>query len=267
MKVFIITMDDPVHTVPFIKNIIEVRQNWIVGVAIVRGDRLRIRKSQSKFGYLLALLLIMGPYHFLRNIFITLCYKLLKAISPYSSKAKQRSLKGWIETKGIPVLNIDSANDKTFLGYLRTLKPDVIINQSQSILKSELLSIPTIGVINRHNALLPKNRGRLTPFWVLYRQEKNTGVSIHFVTEKLDAGAIIVQKQFPVMPSYSFNRLVEINYSFAAQAMIEALDLLASGNTVLIPNNDDEATYNSTPTFKEALKFRLTKIKLAFTTR
>jgi len=58
------------------------------------------------------------------------------------------------------------------------------------------LNIPKIGVLNRHNALLPKNRGRLTPFWVLYKGETETGVSIHFVTEDLDAGDIIVQKKF-----------------------------------------------------------------------
>lgn len=70
---------------------------------------------------------------------------------------------------------------------------DLIINQNQNILKKELLSIPKIGVINRHNALLPKNMGRLTPFWVLYKGEKVSGVSIHFVTEELNAGDIIVQ--------------------------------------------------------------------------
>jgi methionyl-tRNA formyltransferase len=54
-----------------------------------------------------------------------------------------------------------------------------------------LLSIKAralIGVINRHNALLPKNRGRLTPFWVLYKGEKETGVSIHFIDEGIDSG-------------------------------------------------------------------------------
>ena len=262
MKVFIITMDDPVQTVPFIKKVIEARKSLIAGVAIARGDRLTIRKNQSRLEYLVSLLLIMGFSHFVKNSFITLRYKVLKKLASYSQKANRMTLKGWLETQKIPVMQITSANNKEFLAYLQNLNIAVIINQSQSILKDALLKTPAIGVINRHNALLPKNRGRLTPFWVLYKGEKETGVSIHFVTGKLDAGDIIVQKRFPVLPSDSFNKLVEKNYSLAPEAMIEALDLLASGSTGFLPNNDAEATYNSTPRLKEAIKFRWQRIMM-----
>src|SRR6056297_3998910 len=61
----------------------------------------------------------------------------------------------------------------------------------------------------RSGDLLPKNRGRLTPFWVLYKGEKETGVSIHFVTEGIDAGEIIVQKKFPITSKDTFNTIVK----------------------------------------------------------
>lgn len=264
MKVFIITMDDPVHTVPFIKKVIEARKGWIAGVAIARGNRLTIRKNQSKTGYLLSLLLIMGVFHFVKNSLITLRYKLLKKLAPYSNKISIMTLKGWVGSQGIHVMEINSANDKILLNTLSELSVDVIINQSQSIIKSELLAIPSIGIINRHNALLPKNRGRLTPFWVLYKGEKETGVSIHFVTDKLDAGDIIVQKRFEVSASDSFNKLVKKNYTIAPNAMIEALDLLASGEYSVIPNDDQAATYNSTPRLHEAFKYRLNRLRRFF---
>ena len=92
--------------------------------------------------------------------------------------------------EGIKTFEIENPNSKKFLNEPRKLDPDIIINQSQSIIKEGLLQVPKIGVINRHNALLPKNRGRLTPFWVLYKGEKETGVSIHFVDEK---GAIMAR--------------------------------------------------------------------------
>lgn len=101
---------------------------------------------------------------------------------------------------------------------------DVIINQSQNILKDEILSIPRIGVINRHNSLLPKNRGRLTPFWVLYKGKKETGISIHFVTKQLDAGDITVQKRFPNEKKDNFNTIVKKNYELAPIDMLVALD-------------------------------------------
>lgn len=260
MRVYVITMDDPVQTVPFIKKIIEAKKAWIIGVAIAKGNRLTIRKGQSKAEYLVSLLLIMGPFHFAMNGLVTVSYKLMKLVSRYSHWARRQTLTGWLETHDIPVQHIHSANDADFLAFLKRLNPDLIINQSQAILKTELLSIPKMGVINRHNALLPRNRGRMTPFWVLYKGENETGVSIHFVTEKLDDGPIIVQKSFPVEPKDTFNSLVRKNYDLAPAAMIEALDKLASGFTQLIPNNKAEATYNGTPGLNEAIKFRIRRL-------
>lgn len=128
-------------------------------------------------------------------------------------------------------------------------------------MKKELLSIPKIGVLNRHNAILPKNRGRLTPFWVIYQQELETGVSIHFVEETLDSGNIVVQKKYKVLKNDTFNSLVKKNYKIASDAMIEALKILDSENYKPIPNNDDEASYNSTPSLKEAFRYRLMILK------
>ena len=90
-----------------------------------------------------------------------------------------------------------------------------------------------------------------------YKKEKETGVSIHFVTEELDAGDIIIQKRFPIEKGDNFNRIVKKNYQLAPIAMLEALDKLERGERSFIENNDDLATYNTVPTFKEALRYRI----------
>ena len=122
--------------------------------------------------------------------------------------------------------------------------------------KRKLLEIPLIGIINRHNALLPKNRGRLTPFWVLYREEEETGVSIHFIDEGIDSGDIIVQKKFPVSKTETFDTLVKKNYQVAYVAMLEAIKKLDNNERDFLPNDDKFATYNTTPSLKDAYKFR-----------
>ena len=45
-----------------------------------------------------------------------------------------------------------------------------------------------------------QKRGRLTPFWVLFKKEKYSGVSIHFVNEEIDSGPIIVQEKYKLNP-------------------------------------------------------------------
>lgn len=250
-------MDDPVQTKSFISKIIEAKKDEIVGLAISKGDRLTIQKNKSKYEYVLSLLLIMGFYSFIKNSFITITHKLKKKLNSILPElVSDPTVKRVAVENGIKTWEIKTPNNKKFLDEIRELEIDVIINQSQNILKSELLSIPKIGVINRHNALLPKNRGRLTPFWVLFKGEKETGVSIHFVTEELDAGDIIVQKKFAVEKNDNFNTIVKKNYELAPKAMLEALDKLEKGETTFKENDDSLASYNTTPTLKEAWEYR-----------
>jgi methionyl-tRNA formyltransferase len=259
MRIFIITMDDPVQTKDFIRKIIDTRTDEIVGLAIPNGDRLTLSKGKSKYEYVISLFLIMGPWHFFKNAWVSVLHKTKKKLHSFKL-SQDPTIKGYASKKGIPVFRIKTPNNKEFRQQLRDLKPDIIINQSQSIIKKELLEIPTIGVLNRHNALLPKNRGRLTPFWVLFKGEKETGVSIHFVVEALDAGEIIVQEKYSVSRKDTFNSLVKKNYEIAPKAMLKAIDLLENGFKDFLPNADNDATYNTTPTLKEAWEYRKKRI-------
>ena len=257
MKIVILAMDDPLYTNKFIKQIIDARLEDIIGFAYVsKGDRLTIGKDKSKAAYLFSLLLIMGLYHFTKNSLITVLHKVRLKLSNKISFISSPLVIDYARKRGIQTFETRNPNNKKFLTILRELKPDVIINQSQSIIKEGLLNIPKIGVINRHNALLPKNRGRLSPFWVLYKGEKETGVSIHFVDEGIDSGEIIVQKKYKVSDNDTFNSLVKRNYEIAGKAMLEALDKLESGDYSLIPNDDEYATYNATPDIKHAWEYR-----------
>ena len=226
-------MDDPIQTYDFIKNIIDERGTDIVGLAIPNGNRLTLSKGKSKFKYIFSLFLILGPYYFVKNSYIAIKHKILKKISKFGF-IKDPTIIGYANDKGIETKIIKSPNNKIFRDYLTSLDLDIIINQSQSFIKKELLQIPKIGVLNRHNALLPKNRGRLTPFWVIFNKESKTGVSIHFVEESLDSGDIIVQKEYEVSKKDTFNTLVIKNYELASKAMIEALEILEQKEYSLI---------------------------------
>lgn len=261
MKIFIIAMEDPVYTLPFLREIIAERQQDILGVAVSKGGRLALPKKRSRFVYLLSLLVIMGIVHFIKFSCITLHFKLRKKLAPHLTFIDDPSLLHFARQKGINTFTVDNPNRAEFVRQLEELNPDVIINQSQSIIKRRLLKVAGIGMINRHNALLPKNRGRLAPFWALYKNEKETGVSIHFVREGIDSGDIIVQERFPIEKNDNFNSIVRKNYTVAPRAMLKALALLEKGQYELIKNDDALSTYNSVPTLKEALKYRWARMK------
>ena len=199
----------------------------------------------------------MGFYHFCKYAWITLLFKIKKHLSKLFSFIEDPSILYYAAQQGISTYNIINPNNNKFLAELSKLNIDLIINQSQNIIKKELLNIPKLGIINRHNALLPKNRGRLTPFWVLYNGDHETGVSIHFINEGIDSGDIIVQEKFPVCKKDNFNSIVKKNYEIVPKAMIKAIELLEKNVYQLLPNDDKKATYNSLPTLKQALKFRI----------
>ncbi|MFX1588006.1 MAG: methionyl-tRNA formyltransferase [Promethearchaeota archaeon] len=264
MRIFICTMEDPVYTNPFIKEILVKRKKDIIGLAVSKGSRFTLGKKRSKILYLFSLFLIMGLYHFIKYSSIIIFFKFKILLAETFCKIHSPSIITFADNLKIPVYRVSTVNNKQFLKELREIKPDLIINQTQNILTKDFLSIPPLGVINRHNSLLPKDRGRLSPFWVLYKKEKETGVSIHFVSEGIDQGDIIIQEKFEITKQDNFNTLVKKNYKIAPSLMIKALDLLASGRYQVIKNDDVEASYNSIPTLGEALRYRLNRMGIYF---
>ena len=66
------------------------------------------------------------------------------------------------------------------------------------ILSGNFIKIFKGKILNIHPSLLPKYKGLDTHKRVLVNKEKYTGCTVHFVSWKLDAGKIIVQKRIKV---------------------------------------------------------------------
>ncbi len=81
---------------------------------------------------------------------------------------------------------------------IKDAKPDLIIVVSWSqIIPKEILDIaPTIGI---HYSLLPERRGGAPIAWALIDGLKESGITLFYYTEKIDAGDIIAQKRFAIL--------------------------------------------------------------------
>jgi len=97
---------------------------------------------------------------------------------------------------GIPVYTPDSVNDEKWIGVIRDIHPDVIFSfYYRRMIPGAILDIQRIGAFNLHGSLLPRYRGRCPVNWVLIAGEERTGVTLHFMVEKPDAGDIVAQKE------------------------------------------------------------------------
>lgn len=128
------------------------------------------------------------------------------------------------EANNIKVLTPANPNLPDFWPEVQKLKPDLFVVVSYGlILCGELLRIPKHGGINLHPSLLPKYRGAAPIQWTLIRGETITGVSIILMNEKMDAGGIIIQKEFPVLPDDNYDSLSKRLSEVGATIILEAI--------------------------------------------
>lgn len=77
--------------------------------------------------------------------------------------------------------------------------PDLIwVNSYSMIVRADILSVPHLGGINIHGALLPQYRGCNPTQWAILNNEIETGVTLHEMSVGIDEGHIIAQKTVPL---------------------------------------------------------------------
>ncbi len=82
--------------------------------------------------------------------------------------------------------------DGTALELVKTLAPELIVVVAYGrILPPDILAVPPLGCVNVHASLLPKYRGAAPINWAMLNGDAETGVSIMYMAEELDAGDVI----------------------------------------------------------------------------
>ena len=93
-----------------------------------------------------------------------------------------------------------SANSDEYKKELIRLNPDiVIVGNWNEKLKKSIIDIPKIATINVHPSLLPKYRGPNPYIQTILHGEKQSGVTFHIMTEKIDAGPILAQQRLDII--------------------------------------------------------------------
>ncbi|PIC87580.1 methionyl-tRNA formyltransferase [Sporosarcina sp. P20a] len=100
---------------------------------------------------------------------------------------------------GLPVIQPEKLKGSVELQEILELQPDLIVTAAfGQLLPNELLEAPKLGCINVHASLLPNYRGGAPIHQAVMDGKKETGVTIMYMAEKLDAGDIISQVTTPI---------------------------------------------------------------------
>lgn len=112
-----------------------------------------------------------------------------------------RSVAGLAKKYGIPVHTPETVNTPDWIARIRSWGPDLIFSfYYRNMISEEILGMPRLGAFNMHGSLLPKYRGRAPINWAILRGEKETGVTLHHMVKRADAGDIVDQERVPISP-------------------------------------------------------------------
>ena len=152
-------------------------------------------------------------------------------------------VKQFVTGCGVLVLTPEKCGAPEFITQLAALRPDLIVVATYGqFLPRTLLDLPPHGVINVHPSLLPKYRGAAPIQWAIANGETETGVSIIYLTEKMDAGDILVQECLPIAPDDTAAILSPRLATLGAELLLRVIGDIRAGVVKRRPQNDALAT-------------------------
>lgn len=148
----------------------------------------------------------------------------------------------------------DGINSAKNVNLIKSKNYDIIFSiLGSEIFDTSLIQCANVAFLNLHCSLLPRHRGMMPSFWSMFHGDATIGVTVFRVSEGIDQGEIIVQKEI----HNRFKRqadLIRTTKNIGITAFLEGLD-------ILLPENKENKsilteTYNKMPNRKHVKEFQ-----------
>lgn len=147
-------------------------------------------------------------------------------------------------SRNIPVFVPHDINHPMWVQKIRELEPDIIFSfYYRDLIGSSVLELPKSGCLNLHGSLLPKYRGRCPINWVLVNGEKETGISLHYMSRRPDDGDIVCQEKIIISDDDTARSLYEKATKASSKMLDEILPQIKNSTAPRIPQDHSKATY------------------------
>lgn len=175
-------------------------------------------------------------------------YEVVLAVTqPDRPKGRKRAItpppvKVEAEKHGIPVYQPEKLRDsyEEILAY----QPDLIVTAAYGqLLPNALLEGPEFGCINVHASLLPELRGGAPIHYAIMQGKKETGITIMYMVEKLDAGDILTQQSVPIDDKDHVGTLHDKLSEVGTTLLMDTLPRLFNGDINPVKQDDAKATF------------------------
>ncbi len=152
---------------------------------------------------------------------------------------KPSPIKAWAQAHDVATIEYSPQAQKEIL----SLKPDLFVVISFGrLLKKDLLGVPKTACVNVHASLLPRWRGASPMQSAILSGDQETGVSVMRMVEALDAGDVLLSKRLPLTSEETLPSLETKLSALGAEALLESLSLLGSGQALWTPQDAKSVT-------------------------
>jgi len=142
----------------------------------------------------------------------------------------------------IPV--VQPAKIRTDYADVVAFEPDLIITAAYGqIVPNAILGAPRLGCVNVHASLLPKYRGGAPVHQAIIDGNKETGVTIMYMAEKMDAGDLIAQRSTPIDDTDTVGKVYDRLAALGAELLKDTLPSILNGTNSRTPQDESQVTF------------------------
>ncbi|MCD8905260.1 methionyl-tRNA formyltransferase [Staphylococcus chromogenes] len=146
----------------------------------------------------------------------------------------------------VPVYQPEKLSDSETLNTLLNMEYDLIVTAAfGQLLPKALLDHPKYGAVNVHASLLPKYRGGAPIHQAIIDGESETGVTIMYMVERLDAGDMIAQQALPIEDQDNVGTMHDKLSTLGTKLLSDTLPSILNGTNPRTAQDDAKASFAS----------------------
>jgi methionyl-tRNA formyltransferase len=253
MRIEFLTQDDPLYVQPFFE---EFFRYYAGEFEIAQVSCCRAMGKRSRWQLVRELFCLYGFSGFLRLAGRAAAARLLGALPKRRDASHFYTLSQLGRAFQVPCVNIGNPNAAEFIEGARLRRSELLISVAcPHILKSPLLTLPPLGSINIHHAPLPRYKGMMPTFWQMYHGEDSVGLTVHYMTARVDEGDVLLQEQLPVRRGETLDELIKRSKRQGAHCMGKALRQIALNGPTRSARPNIPGSYFTFPTAREMKEF------------
>ena len=161
-------------------------------------------------------------------------------------KIKYSAVKEYALEHNLMLLQPTNLKEEGFLSELKKLNANLQVVVAFRMLPEAVWKMPEFGTFNLHASLLPNYRGAAPINWAIINGETKTGVTTFFIDDKIDTGAMILNKEITISSDENAGELHDRLMDIGCEAVIETLALIQNRivtTTVQNENTDLKTAY------------------------